>query len=527
MCKNTTFLNYVAAGYPLLWVHTHEEYRALMVFAKEMQKAKEPYTLYSWDRVDGIKKRKLVDSEEDGVDFASLPLETDIEGLNDPMIALEWAGSDKGLSDNSILFLQDYHHYIKKDVITRKIRNLISPFKATGKVMVIVSQILDIPAEIEKEITVIPFGLPDAEELKITLKSVCESADAPYPEEDKELLDAALGMTSFEAENAFCLSLMEKKCFDAELIRREKAAIVKKTDLLEVIETKENISDIGGLNNLKLWLQARENCFTKKARDFGIIPPKGLLLVGVPGTGKSLSAKVVSTLWGRTLLRLDIGKVYGKYVGDSESNINKVLGIAEAIAPCCLWIDELEKAFSGVKGNGDGGHETSKRVFSTFLTWLQEKTADVFIIATANNVKALPAELLRGGRFETIFWVDVPDTDEQRKEILDIHLRKVGHEKDKLDKGNLAQKCEDFTGAEIEVWVKEALVRAFQQGHDLCDQDFMDAFKEVTPISKLMADDIQEAREWAVQRGVKYASVKEEELEKPPVVSKKRKISIQ
>lgn len=519
MSKSPVFLNYVAAGYPLLWIQTHEEFRAMVSFANEMQKSKDPFNLYSWDIIDGIKKRMIEKGE-----FKSSKLED--EGLNDPLIALEWAASNKGMEDDSILFLLDYHYYLDKDAkntgaLIRKIKNIMPTFKATGKILAIISHTIRIPPELEKETTVITFGLPDMDELKITLKSVCESGNAPYPEHDKDILDAARGMTSLEAENAFSLSLLEKKCFDSEIIRREKSAIVKKTGLLEVIETKETINDVGGLNNLKTWLQARENCFSKEAQNFGIKPPKGLLIIGVPGTGKSLLAKTIASIFRKTLLRLDVGKVYGQYVGDSESNIRKCLDIADAVAPTLLWIDELEKSFSGAKDNGNS-HETSKRVFSTFLTWLQEKTTDVFIVATANKVSALPPELIRSGRFDAIFWVDIPDTDAQRKEILDIHLKKVGHEKDNLDRLLLAKKCEGFTGAEIEVWVANALIRAFQQSHDLTEQDFIDVYKDVTPISILMKDDIETSRNWARNHGVKYASIKQEDTEK----ILKRKISV-
>jgi len=519
MCKGTTFLNYVAAGYPLLWVETHEEFRAMTVFAKEMEMTKEKYNLYSWDRIDGIKKRELIEDKEGNKELCSKLLEE--EGLNDVHIALQWAGSttEHSMGDNSILFLLDYHHYIKEDTVSRKIRNLINAFKAQGRMLVIISHKVDIPPEIEKEITVIPFGLPDRDHLKITLKGVCEDADAPYPEDDKILLDAALGMTCLESENAYSLSLREKKCFDPKLIRREKATIVKKTGLLEVIQSEEGIDDIGGLNNLKLWLQAREGCFSKAAEDFGIKPPKGLLLVGVPGTGKSLSAKVVASIFQRALLRLDMGRIFGSYVGESEGNFRKCLQIAEAIAPDILWIDELEKSFGGA--GSDGQHETSKRIFSSFLTWMEEKIADVFIVATANNVTALPAELLR--RFDTIFWVDVPDSIKQRIEILDIHLRKVGHQNDILDREKLAETCEGFTGSEIKKWVEAALVRAFQQGHKLTEQAFLDVHKDVTPISILMKSDIDASRKWAETHGVKWASVKDEELEKTPIVLKRTK----
>lgn len=517
MCNNTVFLNHVAAGHPFLWVQTHEEYRAMTEFSKEMEKAREKYSIYSWDRVDAVKERVI----KDGILSTA---NVDVEGLDDFMMVLQWASSTKGMGNNSILFLLDYHHYIKKDMISRKIRNLIPIFKANGKVLVIITHSMDIPVELEKEVAVIPFTLPDDEALKITLKSVCESAETDYPENDKALIDAALGMTAFEAENAFSLSLIEKKCFDPKLVRREKAAIVKKTQLLEVIETREDINNIGGLNNLKEWLKARENCFTKKASEFGITPPKGILLVGVPGTGKSLSAKVIATVFQRALLRLDMGKVYGSYVGESEGNIRKCLEIAEAVAPCYLWIDELEKSFSGTKGAE--GHETSKRVFSTFLTWLQEKTSDVFIVATANNVHALPPELLRSGRFDTIFWVDVPATNKEREEILQIQLNKVGHGKDKLDFNALAKTCEGLTGAEIEVWVKEALVNAFQNSRELTNGDFMEVLKEITPISVLMKEDIEESREWAQKRGVKYASINDNSDTPVFISEKKRKLSI-
>lgn len=515
MSSKPIFLNYVLAGYPLLWVETYEEFRAITTFAKEMSQAKEEYNLYSWDRVDGVKIRRI---ENDVLKSAKV----EVEGLDDPLVVLDWAAS-KEMSDDSILFLQDYHHYAKKDSVSRKIRNLIPSFKAKGKVLVIISHTVDIPDEIEKEITVIPFRLPDIKELKNTLKSVCESANAPYPKTGKDLpiLQAALGMTSFEAENAFSVSLIENKAFDVGTVNREKAAIVKKTGLLEVVEVKETINDVGGLNNLKAWLTAREDCFSEKAQEFGIAPPKGLLLVGIPGTGKSLSAKCVANLWKRPLLRLDMGKVFGSYVGESESNIRKCLDIAEAVAPCCLWIDELEKSFSGTKGSGSDTHEVSKRVYSTFLTWLQEKTSDVFIVATANDVESLDPALLRGGRLDTIFWVDLPDS-KQREEIITIHLAKVGRKPKNFDIKKLAKASEKFTGAEIEVWLKEALVYAFQHGHELCDQDLLDVKGEVTPIATLMAEDIKRSRRWAEERKVKLASIGTEELE--PKVA--RKISL-
>ena len=230
--------------------------------------------------------------------------------------------------------------------------------------------------------------------------------------------------------------------------------------------------------------------------------------------------------WGRPLLRLDVGKVFGSYVGESENNIRRCLHIAEAIAPCVLWIDELEKSFSGTKGNGDG-HETTKRVFATFLNWLQEKTADVFIIATANSVDALPPELLRGGRFDALFWVDLPDAV-QREEILKIHLAHVKRDPKSFEKNmpELVKASDTFSGAEIEVWVKEALVHAFGQKSDLSSENLLAVAPEVTPVARLMHDEIEAARGWAKARGAKWASLTHKEEKKMVATPTGRKVSL-
>ena len=470
-------------------------------------KAKSKYSFYSWDRIDGIRVMDLKNGT-----LTATKATTD-EPTDDPIMALDWAESINNMPDDSILFLKDFHHYAKKDAVSRKIRNLVPVFKSKGKVLVIISHLVDIPAELEKEVTVVRFSLPDTDDLRIVLKATCENGGAPYPKDDEPILKAALGMTSFEAENAFAVSLIEKKTFDESIVRREKAAIVKKTGLLEVIETDLSLKDVGGLDALKSWLKVRENCFTEKAHQYGIRPPKGLLLVGVPGTGKTLSAKTIASIWHRPLLRMDVAKMYGQYVGESEGNIRKGLQIAEAVSPCILFLDELEKAFAGAKGDSSGDSGVGKRVFGSFLTWLSDKTSDVFVVATANNVTALPPELLRGGRFEAIFWVDLPDVD-QRKEIIKIHLEKVGRKHENYDLDKLARVCKDFTGAEIEVWIREALVIAYSQGKDMGTDHLTELVSGITPIAKLMAADINSSRKWAQDHGVKYASsckIKEEE----------------
>jgi SpoVK/Ycf46/Vps4 family AAA+-type ATPase len=381
-------------------------------------------------------------------------------------------------------------------------------------VLAIISPSVEIPHEIEKDTTVIHFKLPDINELRVVLNSVCEAASENheeakmiYPKDDELVLKSALGMTSFEAENAFSVSMVEKKCFDPSVIQREKASIVKKTGLLEVVDTPYSLDDIGGLENLKRWLKNREGCFSENASKYGITPPKGLLLVGVPGTGKSLSAKAVARAWSRPLLRLDVGKVFGSYVGESESNLRRCLAIAEACSPVVLFIDEFEKFFGGA--DSKDAHETTKRVLGGFLTWLSDKTADVFIMATANNVDSIPAAMLRGGRFDAIFWVDLPDKT-QREEIISIQLKKVGRNvKDYVDgMSKLVDASEGFSGAEIEVWVKEALVYSYSQGQKKLTVDsLLEVVSGITPISKLMNSEIKKSRDWAEARGIKMASV--------------------
>jgi SpoVK/Ycf46/Vps4 family AAA+-type ATPase len=318
--------------------------------------------------------------------------------------------------------------------------------------------------------------------------------------------------------------MIEKKKFDVSVICREKAAIVKKTGLLEVIDTDTTLTDVGGLENLKDWLEARKDCFSEKARKFNITPPKGILLIGVPGTGKSLIAKAVASAWGRPMLRLDMGKVFGSLVGESESNLRKCLHMANAVSPCVLFVDELEKAFAGAKAGSSGDSGVTRRLFGSFLTWLQEKTADVFLVATANDVQDLPPELLRGGRFDSIFWVDLPD-EIQRQEILSIHLKKVNRPVNMYNIKELAQASTGFSGAEIEVWVKEALVNAFQKDSELQDKHLLNTVSCITPISKLMEQAIKEAKAWADSHGVKSAS--RPALKEEPQAPGKRKLQVQ
>jgi ATP-dependent 26S proteasome regulatory subunit len=518
------FSQYICAGHPLLWIETHEENRAIGAFIKEMSASKEKYNFYAWDRVEGISTAKLTG---DGLTFAKVQSEVSLSELKE---AFDWFTKAK---DNSILFFKDFHHYVEKDMVTRTIRNLTQgtgstvAFKSCHKAIVCISPLVKVPLEIEKEIVVIPFKLPVREDLRVILKTVCESATDPaegrevkYPEDDSLIIDSALGMTSYEAENAFSVSLIGSKGkFNTKTIQGEKAAIVRKGGVLEIIEQTKNLEDIGGNENLKACILERAGCFTEESRRFGIRPPKGILMVGPPGTGKTLGANAIAAALTRPLLKFDLSRVYGQYVGESEGNLRRAFTQAEGVAPCVLMIDEVDKAVGGA--DDSGSHEVSKRVLGNLLTWMSDKTADIYVVATANNCSSIPDAMLRPGRFDKIFFVDFPGKT-GRKEIFSIHLKKIGRKPSDFDLSILAEATEGFTGAEIEVLLQEALVKAFSVKSELKVEHIVAAVPLITPVRKIMGDKVNQAREWADMHGALFASTPEKA---GPVSTSKRKIT--
>ena len=296
------------------------------------------------------------------------------------------------------------------------------------------------------------------------------------------------------------------------LVIREKENVIKKSGYLEYFHPKEEMKDVGGLDVLKDWLGKRGRAFEKGAAGFGLSYPRCILLLGIPGTGKSLTAKAVGNLWHFPLLRLDMGKIFGGIVGESESNIRGALGIAEAIAPSILWIDEIEKAMSGISSSGRSDGGTTSRVLGTFLTWMQEKTKPVFVVATANDISQLPPELLRKGRVDEIFFVDLP-TQEEREEIIKIHLQKKKREPAGFDIAQLAKKSKGFSGAELEEVVKEALFQVFDAGRALRDEDMLNAIAKTYPLARTMHETIDDMRKWAQSRAVPASSKTPEPLD--------------
>ena len=352
---------------------------------------------------------------------------------------LEALGQAHSYGEAAVFIFKDAHSFFGDQMrpadpaVLRRIRDIARDFKNSQnpKTLVFIAPILNLPIEIEKEVTVLDFPLPDEGEIQAVLEEIINTNSASgrikveTTESDKEkFAKAAAGLTLVEAENAFARAMVNDGKLtidDLEVVLEEKRQTIKKSGLLEFVDSEINLSDVGGLENLKRWLARRNDSWLEEAAQYGLPSPKGVLITGVPGCGKSLTAKAISAAWGLPLLRMDIGRVFAGLVGSSEQNMRNSIKTAEAIAPCVLWIDEIEKGFSGTDGSGDSG--TSARVFGSFLTWMQEKTQPVFVIATANNIDRLPPEFLRKGRFDEIFFVDLP-TQAERKKIWDLQLTK-------------------------------------------------------------------------------------------------------
>ncbi len=387
-------------------------------------------------------------------------------------------------------------------VVIRKLRDLGKSLKLSMKNVIFLSPMLKIPGELEKELTVVDYKLPEKDEIESIVKNIAASVGGKNQEqiENKDFLDkvieAALGLTAEEAENVFAKSIVENGSFDLKTILAEKEQIIRKSGVLEYYHANENMKEVGGLEQLKDWLGKRGKAFSVKARDFGLPEPRGILMLGIPGCGKSLTAKAISSMWQLPLLKLDVGKVFSSLVGSSEENVRRAIATAESIAPSILWLDEMEKGFSGLSSSGQTDGGTTARVFGTFLTWLQEKKSPVFVVATCNNVKELPPELLRKGRFDEIFFVDLPSKQE-RKDILKIHLEKRHRKPEEYNIEKLAEMTKEFAGSELEEIIVSALYDAFDEETELNQSHLENTINGMIPLSKTMGDQIKGIREWA------------------------------
>lgn len=510
----------IRAYYPVLYLHSYEYYRTkqkIKGIVELLRREGKKVNYYQWDCVYGL------------VQILPDKTEKRIERMQNPLEVLAYILNSKKSGEKNIFVLDDINNHIDRDEVKLMFRK-IAEATNNNTHAIILSSIYRLPAELEKYITVLQIPLPKRNELGEVLDIVAKQSKVELKTNLRNrLIDAALGMTSMEADLAYCLASV-KDGFDDKspfTVSSEKEQIIRKSGILDYFPKNESLKDVGGMENLKEWLKKRQLAYDKEARDWGLKEPKGLLLLGVPGCGKSLIAKSIASSWNMPLLWLDVGKVFQGIVGSSEDNIRKAIATAEAVAPCVLWIDEIEKGLSGVQSSGatDGG--VTSRIFSTILTWMQEKTAPVFVVATANNINQLPPELLRKGRFDEIFFVDLP-SQKEKENIFSIHLQKNRQNVSSFALDILAQKAEGFNGAEIEECVKEAMFTAYVESQEsniapkLQMIHILDAIKNTVPLSKTMEKQITDLRKFAVSRA-KNASkeiVLENRMEMPILLTR-------
>jgi hypothetical protein len=494
----------IRARYPLLYVVTSEELRVqqmLLDIAQRRQK-----NLFEWSCSTGI-----------------VPAGTSVQSqkhrsavTKDPLLALDQVIDQV---EPALFLFKDFHPFLTRAnySIIRKLKEIALHLKNSLKTIVLVSPALEIPTELEKEITVLTLPLPALEELGDLLDHILqEISEVKEVQIDldqsgrERLLQAALGLTLNEAENVFARILIQKQRLsgdDVGEVFAQKQQIIRKNGLLDYCSAEESFASIGGLMALKDWLGKRGLAFSKEARAFGLPAPKGILLLGVQGCGKSLCAKAVASQWQLPLLRFDIGRMFGSFVGSSEENTRRAIAVAESVAPAVLWVDEVDKALAGSQASGASDGGTTARVFGTFLTWLSEKEAPVFVVATANDISHLPAEFLRKGRFDEIFFIDLPERAE-RAEVFNIHLSRRGRDPGQFEIGELVKASEGFSGAEIEQAIISGLYDAFAVGEELTTSQVSVALRETVPLARTMDEQIERLRRWAEGRARNASKVR-------------------
>lgn len=488
--------SYIASGYPLLAIATPEELRAQMVVKEVAEKLERD--LYLWSVTRGILRMK---NDDDNV--------TLFKDTNDPISALSWLERNE-FTKNFIIVFFDFHHYWKDPIVQRKIRELHNLFKKDGNTLILISPVVQLTEDLKCETTIIDFPLPEHEELEKIVGAMAKENELEIDDVyKKRVVGASAGLTCLQAENALAKSIYNTNAFEIDQINKAKSLQVKQDGILEYFESSNTMEDVGGFDNLKDWLDLRSQAFSDEAKKYGLVAPRGILLVGIPGCGKSLVAKSISTMFQFPLLKLDVGKIFGSLVGESESNMRRAIKIAEAMSPSILWIDEIEKGMAGSQSSGKTDSGVSARVFGTFLTWMQEKKESVFVVATANNISALPPEFLRKGRFDELFFVDLPNKNE-REQIFEIHLTKKKRDARNFDIKNLSNLTDGFTGSEIEEIINSALYLAFSEKTEIEDKHIIISITNTIPLSKTMSSELNSIREWANGRAVNVSSIIDE-----------------
>lgn len=487
-CKDIALL--VDSEYPLIYLETWEETRATEILGLVAQDLNIPF--YIWSVTTGFARA------------GGAP----IYNTQDPHQALATISSMNG---DGLYMLRDFHKYLDQDVVVRKLRDLAGAFRRGKRSVVITSPVITIPVELEKDTARYTLSLPDAATLNaLVTVTISDLSDRHRifiglpPEMTGEVVASLGGLTCDEARRILTQAVLQADRYDVatiDRIREAKGAFIKDQGVLEFIKVEDGLESVGGLSRLKEWLRKRRGAMTPEATHFGLEPPKGILITGMPGCGKSLCAKAVACEWKMQLLRFDSSTLYDKYIGESEKNLRKSLKVAEAVAPAVLWIDEIEKMFpqSSLTSDADGG--VSLRIFGTFLNWMQERKSRVFVVATANNITILPPEFLRKGRFDEIFFVDLP-SQEERRSIFQIQLIRHKQDQANFDLAQLAAATEGFSGSEIEQAISSSLYSAFSQKTGLSTEIIRKEIASTFPLSSTMRERLTDLREWARERAV-------------------------
>ena len=481
---------FLKARYPILYINTIEEDRAEYVIRKKI-KTNLKRSIYSWDFVDGYT------NNPNNEGFAK----------RNPLQALELV-ERLNVETPALFILKDFNRFLSDLSVSRKLRNISRILKLQPKTIIIIGSELTIPKELRDLITVLEFTLPSKNEINEELGRLTKSLNIKIVSQLFEnLTQACQGLSLERIRRVLSKVIATYKTIDQRsisILLNEKKQIISQTEILEYYSVNENIKNLGGLNNLKNWLKKRKTAFGVQALNYGLPTPRGLLLVGIQGTGKSLTAKIIANDWQLPLLKLDVGKLFGGIVGESESRLRQMIDVTETISPCILWIDEIDKAFTNTESKGDSG--TSNRVLATFISWLSEKTKPVFVIATANNIDLLPLEIIRKGRFDEIFFLDLPG-DTEREEIFKIHLQQFRPATWKsYNYKQLARLSNSFSGAEIRQSIIEAMYQAFYEKREFTTNDICVALQELVPLASLESAQMLKLQNWSSSGQIRLAS---------------------
>ena len=483
---------FLKARYPIIYINTIEEDRVEYIIRKNI-KSNLNRSIYSWDFVDGYT------NNPNNEGFAK----------RNPLQALELV--ERLSPETPALFiLKDFNRFLTDLSISRKLRNISRILKLQPKTIIIIGSDLTIPKELQDLLTILQFQLPLENEISQELDRLVSSLNIKIdPQLFENLTRACQGLSLERIRRVLSKIIATYKTIDNNsiaILLSEKKQIISQTEILEYISVDEKITNLGGLDNLKDWLRKRKTAFGIQASNYGLPTPRGLLLVGIQGTGKSLTAKAIANEWQLPLLKLDVGKLFGGIVGESESRLRQMINVAETISPCILWIDEIDKAFSSTESKGDSG--TSNRVLATFVSWLSEKNKPVFVIATANNIDLLPLEIIRKGRFDEIFFLDLPKKEE-REEIFKIHIKEFRPNNwESFDYPKLAELSESFSGAEIKQSIIEGMYHAFYEKREFTTDDISIGLTELIPLANLESNQMVKLKNWASSGRIRLASSK-------------------